>query len=188
MPRTSRRFAIVTVALTLASQATWAEDDAFKGEPDPAGHPTALAERPGRFPDSAFGWLNYSSGDAMTWAEDGALEGEPDHAGHPTKIVGIAPTRLLPTVLVVPHDSAFGWLNYSSGDATIKFEEDITPKLRCRSPGLFRASTGDLASPRVPSGAFVTLCSLAPGEYDYRVELEGRQQPLLGKLLVKAEG
>ncbi len=144
MPRTSRRFAIVTLALTLASQAAW--------------------------------------------AEDGTLEGEPDHAGHPTKIVGIAPTRLLPTVLVVPHDSAFGWLNYSSGDATIQFEEDITPKLRCRSPGLFRASTGDLASPRVPSGAFVTLCSLAPGEYDYRVELEGRPQPLLGKLVVKTEG
>jgi hypothetical protein len=39
----------------------------------------------------------------------------------------------------------------------------------------------------VASGAFVTLCSLAPGEYDYRVELEGRQQPLLGKLVVEAE-
>ena len=144
MPRTSQRFAIVTLALTLASQAAW--------------------------------------------AGDGSLDGEPDHAGHPTKIVGIAPTRLLPTVLVVPHDSAFGWLNYSSGDAAIKFEEDITRKLRCRSPGLFRASTRDLASPRVPSGAFVTLCSLAPGEYDYRVELEGRPQPLLGKLVVQTEG
>ncbi len=122
------------------------------------------------------------------WPADDALEGEPDHAGSPTEIVGIAPTRLLPTVLVVPRDSAFGWLNYSSGDATIKFEEDITPKLRCRSPGPFRASAGDLASPRVASGAFVTLCSLAPGEYDYRVEFEGRPQPLLGKLVVKAEG
>jgi hypothetical protein len=40
----------------------------------------------------------------------------------------------------------------------------------------------------VPSGGFVTLCSLAPGEYDYRVELEGRQQPLLGKLVVEARG
>ncbi len=102
MSRTSRRFAIVSLALALASQ--------------------------------------------VARAEDGAPEGEPDHAGHPTQIVGIAPTRLLPTVLVVPHDSAFGWLNYSSGDATIKFEEDITRKLRCRTPGLFRASTGDLAA------------------------------------------
>ncbi len=99
------------------------------------------------------------------WAEDNAPEGEPDHAGHPTEIVGIAPTRLLPSVLVVSEDSAFGWLNYFSGDATIKFDEDIAPKLRCRSPGLFRAPTGDLASPRVASGAFVTLCSLAPGSF-----------------------
>ncbi len=128
MPHTSRRFAIVTLALALASQAAWGEDD--------------------------------------------APEDEPDHAGRPTEIVGITPTRLVPTVLVVPHDSAFGWLNYCSGDATIKFEEDITSKLRCLSPGLFRASAGDLASPRVASGAFVTLCNLAPGEYDYRVELE----------------
>lgn len=120
-------------------------------------------------------------------AEDSAPENEIDHAGHPTEIVGIAPTRLLPTVLVVPHDSAFGWLNYSSDQATIKFEEDITPKLTCLSPGRFRADTGGIAAPRVASGAFVTLCSLAPGEYDYRVELEGRQQPLLGKLVVKAE-
>ncbi len=144
MSRTSRRFAIVSLALALASQAAR--------------------------------------------AEDGATEGEPDHAGHSTEIVGIVPTRLLPTVLVVPHDSAFGWLNYTSREATIKFEEDLSPKLTCRSPGLFRASTGEIASPRVASGAFVTLCSLAPGEYDYRVEFEGRQQPLLGKLVVEAQG
>ncbi len=143
MPHTSRRFATVTLALALASQAAW--------------------------------------------ADEGAREHEPDHAGHPTQIVGIVATRLLPTVLVVPHDSAFGWLNYSSEEATIRFEEDITPKLACRSPGLFRASAGDLASPRVASGAFVTLCSLAPGEYDYRVEFERRQQPLLGKLVVEAQ-
>jgi hypothetical protein len=141
IPHQSRRFAILTLTLALASQAGW--------------------------------------------AEDGAPEGEPDHAGHPTKIVGIAPTRLLPSVLVVSDDSAFGWLNYFSGDATIKFDEDIAPKLRCRSPGLFRDSTGDLTSPHVASGGFVTLCSLAPGEYDYRVELQGRQRPLLGKLVVE---
>ena len=144
MPRSSIQFAIVTLALALASQ-------------------TAKAE-------------------------DRAPESEPDHAGYPTAIVGIAPTRLLPTVLVIPHGSAFGWLNYSSRAATIMFEEDITQKLTCQSLGPFRASAGDLASTRVASGSFVTLCSLAPGEYDYRVELEGRQQPLLGKLVVDATG
>jgi hypothetical protein len=144
MLRISRPFAIVTLALTVASQPAWAED---------------------------------------TIDED-----EPDHAAHPTEIVSITPTRLLPTVLVVSHDSAFGWLNYSSRDATIKFDEDITTRLRCRSPGLFRASAEDLAAPRVASGAFVTLCSLAPGEYDYSVGLEGKQRPLVGKLVVEAEG
>ncbi len=144
MSRTSRRFAIVSLALALASQ--------------------------------------------VARAEEGAPEGEPDHAGHPTEIVGIVPTRLLPTVLVVPHDSAFGWLNYSSRSATIRFDEDIMPKLTCRSPGPFRDKAGDPASPRVASGAFVTLCSLAPGEYDYRVELKGRSRPLLGKLVIVAQG
>jgi hypothetical protein len=122
------------------------------------------------------------------WAEDTINEDEPDHTAHPTEIVSITPTRLLPTVLVVPYDSAFGWLNYSSRDATIQFDEDITTRLRCRSPGLFRASAENLAAPRVPSGAFVTLCSLAPGEYDYSVGLAGKQRPLVGKLVVVAGG
>ncbi len=143
-PRPLKRFAIVTLALALASQAVWAEDDASKDEPD--------------------------------------------HAGHPMEIVGIIGERLLPTVAVVPHDSAFGWLNYSSRSATIRFDEDIMPKLTCRSPGPFRDKAGDPASPRVASGAFVTLCSLAPGEYDYRVELKGRSRPLLGKLVIVAQG
>jgi hypothetical protein len=121
------------------------------------------------------------------WAE-GDEPLEPDHAGHPTEIVGITGSHLIPSVAVVPYDSAFGWLNYSSRDATIKFDEDITPKLTCRSPGPFRAKGGDLASPRVVSGAFVTLCSLAPGEYDYRVEIMGQPDPLLGKLVVEAQG
>ncbi len=144
MPRTSRRLTILTLTLTLASQATW--------------------------------------------AEGGAREGEPDHAGYPTQIVAIVPTRLLPTVLVVAASSAFGWLNYTSVEAAIEFEEDITPKLTCRSPGPFRSSAGNPASPRVASGAFVTLCNLAPGEYDYRVDLEGYRKPLLGKLVIEAQG
>lgn len=146
MPRIPRRFAIVTLAFTVAL--------------------TTQA----------------------TWAKDGAPENEPDHAAHPTEIIGITGSRLLPSVAVVPHDSAFGWLNYSSRDATIQFDEDITAKLMCRSQGAFRAKGGDLAAPRVASGAFVTLCSLAPGEYDYRVELMGQPKPLLGKLVIEARG
>ena len=120
------------------------------------------------------------------WAQDDGPEGEPDHVGHPLQIVGIVPTRLLPTVLVVHPGSAFGWLNYSSVEASIEFEEDITGKLTCRSAGPFRASNP--VTPRVASGAFVTLCNLAPGAYDYNVELEGSRRPLLGKLVIEAQG
>ena len=120
-------------------------------------------------------------------ADGGADVGEPDHAGHPTQIVGIVTTRLLPTVLVVPAGSAFGWLNYSSVEATIEFQEDIIPKLTCKSPGPFRSKASHLASPRVASGAFVTLCNLAPGEYDYRVRLEGHREPLVGKIVVESQ-
>ena len=118
-------------------------------------------------------------------AEDTTPRDEPDHAGHPTEIVGITGSRLLPTVVVVPPDSAFGWINYSARDAAIEFDQDIRPKLRCRSPGAFSATGAALAAPRVASGGFVTLCSLAPGEYDYQVKLEGRP-PFLGKLIVMA--
>ncbi len=117
------------------------------------------------------------------WAETEAPEH--DHVDRPTEIVGIFATRLVPPVLIVPYDSAFGWLNYSSREATIEFNEDIIPKLSCRSPGLFRASGSELAAPRVASGAFVTLCRLAPGEYDYHVEIEGRALRHLGKLVVE---
>lgn len=120
-------------------------------------------------------------------ADGSADVGEPDHAGHPTKIVGIVMTRLLPTVLVVPVGSAFGWLNYSSVEATIEFQEDIMPKLTCKSPGLFRSKASNPASPRVASGGFVTLCNLAPGEYDYRVQLGGHREPLVGKIVVESQ-
>jgi len=120
-------------------------------------------------------------------AEQTAVAGEPDHAGHPTEIVGIAATRLLPTVLVVPEDAAFGWLNYSSASAKITFDEDIAKKLHCRSPGAFRIRGAEIVAPQVGSGGFATLCSLAPGEYSYRVALEGQPEPLLGKLVVEGE-
>jgi hypothetical protein len=118
------------------------------------------------------------------WGQDTA---EPDHVEHPTLIIGIVPTRLLPTVLVVPNGSAFGWLNYASREARIEFDEDIGKKLTCRSPGQFRAAASELAAPRIASGGFVTLCSLAPGTYDYQVKLRDDKPSLLGKLVVEPE-
>ncbi len=51
-----------------------------------------------------------------------------------------------------------------------------------------KRTEGNPPRPALPATASVTRCSLAPGEYDYRVDLEGRQQPLLGKLVVEAQG
>ena len=122
------------------------------------------------------------------WAQAGVLGDEPDHFGHPTEIIGISPARLLPSVLIVPPGSAFGWLNYSAYEAAIEFDLDISSKLTCRSPGAFRSTSGNPASPRVGSGAFVTLCNLAPGVYDYRVVLGGDRDPLLGKIVIEQPG
>lgn len=118
-------------------------------------------------------------------AGEPAAELRSDHIDRPAKIVGIGPSRLFPSVLVVPPEASFGWLNYTSGDVKIEFADDITRKLSCRSPGPFRPKGRDAASPRIESGGFVTLCRLAPGEYDYRVEVAGSDQPLLGKLVIE---
>ncbi len=112
-----------------------------------------------------------------------------DHAHLGTDIVSITSDRLVPTVRVVASGAAFGWLNYSNSDARIIFEEpSIVAKLRCRSPGQFRVEPSEVAAPRVPRGSFATLCNLAPGEYDYRVQLFGKSRSLLGKIVVRDLG
>ncbi|MDJ0787016.1 MAG: hypothetical protein QNK05_09445 [Myxococcota bacterium] len=110
----------------------------------------------------------------------------PDHARHPLQIVGIAGQQLIPTVQQVAADASFGWLNYSGRDASVRFEdEDIVKKMRCTTPGFFRVTANDLEAPRIKSGEIATLCALEPGEYDYRVVLDGNaSEPLLGKLVV----
>lgn len=115
-------------------------------------------------------------------------EGEvPDHAGHTTQVVGISPSALLPTVKQITEQDAFGWLNYSSRDAAISFERDIVSHMTCRGPSPFQLRGDRLMAPQVPAGGYATLCSLAPGEYDYRVELAGSAKPLLGKIVVTPE-
>ena len=111
----------------------------------------------------------------------------PDHAEHEVEIVSITARKLHPTVHQVPATSSFGWLNYSGQDASIHFEDaEIVSKMRCKTPGHFRVEAEQLAAPRIRSGEAATLCHLAPGEYDYRVEFPGRDRPLLGKLVVSA--
>lgn len=114
------------------------------------------------------------------------LADTPDHAAYAPEIVGITAERLLPTVAVVSPDAAFGWLNYSSRDVSITFDEDVAAKMMCTSKTPFQVADGELSAPKLTGGAFATLCALAPGEYDYRVELADSPKVLLGKIVSKA--
>lgn len=111
----------------------------------------------------------------------------PDHASYQPEIVGITGEQLLPTVAVVSSDAAFGWLNYSSRAVAISFDEDVAAKMMCTSKTPFRVHDGELTAPKLAGGAFATLCALAPGEYDYRVELADSPKVLLGKIVSKAD-
>ncbi len=111
-------------------------------------------------------------------------EVHPDHAGYNTHVVGISPNGLLPTVKQITPEDAFGWLNYSASNASISFEQDIVAHMTCREPSPFQLRGDRLTAPQVPSGGYATLCSLAPGEYDYQVELAGSKKTLLGKIVV----
>lgn len=112
------------------------------------------------------------------------MAGGPDHAAHQTVVVAILSSGLSPTIQVVENGDAFGWLNYSASNARIRFQGSIVDKIFCRSPGQFNISADRLEAPEVPSGAYATLCSLKPGEYDYEVHLTGQGRPLLGKIVV----
>ena len=121
--------------------------------------------------------------------EMGMKSGKTDHANHPTRVIAILRNELSPTVQNLSTADAFGWLNYTPANATIRFKDpEIVSRMLCLSPGRFRVESSQLEAPEVPGGSFATLCSLKPGEYDYEVRLAGDDPtPLLGKLVVSPE-
>ena len=121
-------------------------------------------------------------------ATEGAEGKEPDHVGLKTEIVAIAPDRLSPTVKLVGSTDALGWINYTSRVASIEFDASVAETMMCTGPSPFRVEDDQLRAPNVSSGGFATVCKLAPGEYDYQVVLRGAEKPLLGKLVVGANG
>ncbi|MEM7409910.1 MAG: hypothetical protein AAF430_06730 [Myxococcota bacterium] len=121
---------------------------------------------------------------ALLAVPSAADEGLPDHAALKTEIVVISPARLVPSVMVVADTEAFGWLNYAARDAAISFPVEITRRMACKGPSPFRVDGPRLVAEPVTTGNFATLCKLQPGVYEYRVEIAGRSDPLLGKLVV----
>ena len=123
-------------------------------------------------------------GGAITTARTASVSALPDHAGHETRIVGISAGALLPTVKQIESGDAFGWLNYSTQIASISFDRSVAAQMTCRGPSPFELQSDRLRAASVASGGYATLCNLAPGEYDYEVELVGKGKVLLGKIVV----
>lgn len=129
-----------------------------------------------------FAWPSIA-GAEMQKASTGGL---PDHAALEPRIVGISAESLLPTVKQIAPNDAFGWLNYSAKAASISFHRNVVGKMTCTGPSPFELQGDRFRAPSIQSGGFANLCHLAPGEYDYEVQLIGKERPLLGKLVVQA--
>ncbi|MCG8590205.1 MAG: hypothetical protein MJE66_13010 [Proteobacteria bacterium] len=123
----------------------------------------------------------------MAWAA--VAQAEADHASHRQEIVAVTATRLVPTVLSVSSQDAFGWLNYSPRQVTIAFDAEVAKELRCTGPSGFQVDDDTLRFGSLTPQGFATLCRLAPGEYDYRVEMPAGdgapERTLVGKIVVQ---
>ncbi len=108
---------------------------------------------------------------ALVFGPSSSLGAEPDHAEHNHRMARILETHVHPKVIEIHSADAIGWLNYSSKRARISFEAAVAKNLTCRSKGSFHLDGPRLVSNDIQSSQFASLCSLAPGEYEYRVEL-----------------
>ncbi len=99
------------------------------------------------------------------------LGAEPDHAEHNHRMARILETRVHPKTIEIHSADAIGWLNYSSKRARISFDAEVAKNLICRSRGTFHLDGPRLSSNDIQATQFASLCSLAPGEYEYRVDL-----------------
>jgi hypothetical protein len=94
-----------------------------------------------------------------------------DHIDHEHRLVRIGSTSLHPPTLKLHAGDAFGWLNYSSEIARVSFDAGVADKMLCKERTSFRLGGDRIESGDVQARQFVSLCSLAPGSYPYRVDL-----------------
>ncbi len=121
---------------------------------------------------------------ALIFGPSLALGAEPDHAEHDHRMARILEIRVHPKVIEIHSTDAIGWLNYSSKRARISFDAEVAKNLTCRSKWTFHLDGPRLGSNDIQASQFASLCSLAPGEYEYRVELRsgiGADGSSLGK-------
>ncbi len=109
---------------------------------------------------------------ALIFGPASSFAAEPDHAEHDHRMTRILETRVHPKTIEIHSTDAVGWLNYSSKRARISFDAEVAKSMTCRSIGTFRVDGPRLTSTDIQATQFASLCSLAPGEYEYRVELK----------------
>ncbi len=97
--------------------------------------------------------------------------GEADHVDTPHEFVRIHQLSVRPEELRIDSGEAFGWLNYSNAIARVSFDKEVAKQLLCKTRGSFRLVGDRLESGDIQAQQFATLCTLAPGQYTYRVEL-----------------
>jgi hypothetical protein len=118
---------------------------------------------------------------------------DPDHIDHDHQLVRIGSTSLRPQTLTIGPNDAFGWVNYGDQIANVSFPASVGEKLLCKQKTNFRLTGDRIESGDIQARGFVSLCSLAPGEYPYQVTMRagaggsggGVGRTLDGKLVVR---
>ena len=97
---------------------------------------------------------------------------ESDHVDHQHSSIRITSSRLHPDRVTLPPENTLVFLNYSGRIAQISFDESVAKNIACKNRSSFELANGRLTAPYVRQGSFQSLCKLAPGSYEYRVELK----------------
>ncbi len=117
------------------------------------------------------GWLAAASLVILAMATS-VRAADSDHADHRHRSIRITSSRLHPEPVNLATQDAIGFLNYSGRIAQISFDESVAKSIACQSRSAFELSNGRLTAANVRQGSFVSLCTLSPGSYDYKVELK----------------
>ena len=102
----------------------------------------------------------------------GRADAAPDHAELDHVFVRITDAGLRPPAQSLAANQAIGFLNSSSQVVRISFDKAVVTRIKCRSASSFQVEGERLASGRIQGSQFASLCSLAPGSYPYRVDLQ----------------
>jgi hypothetical protein len=96
----------------------------------------------------------------------------PDHAELDHVYVRITDAGLRPPGQTLAANQAIGFLNSSSQVVRVSFPAAVAKRIKCRSASSVQVEGERLASGRIQGAQFASLCSLAPGSYPYRADLQ----------------